>query len=86
MTDTAAKPAPVYTVWERPRYEDYSTEVWTGAEFAQALQVVVDRLGRDAVTPLDAPNVAALHRCGTPVSAFVATDADGEQRTVFITR
>lgn len=85
MTATTAKPAPVYTVWQRPRYEHYSTEVWTGEEFAQALTVAVGLLG-DTVAPLDAPNVAALHQAGKPVQAWVATDADGEQRVVFITR
>lgn len=87
MTDTATKPAPTYTVWERPRYTFVATEVWSGEEFGKALQVAVDRLGSAAVTPLDAPNTASLHQVGgKPVNGFIATDADGEQRVVFITR
>lgn len=87
MTDTTAKPVPVYTVWERPRYTDVATEVWSGEEFAKALRVAVDRLGSAAVTPLDARNTASLYKVGgTPVSGFVATDADAAQRVVFITR
>lgn len=87
MTDTTAKPAPVYTVWERVRYTDTATEVFSGESFAKALQVAVDVLGEAEVTPLDAPNTAALFKVGgTPVSGFIATDADGEQRVVFITR
>lgn len=87
MITATAKPAPVYTVWERPRYLDGGTEVWSGEEFGVALQVAVDRLGSADVAPLDARNTASLWKVGgTPVSGFVATDADGEQRVVFITR
>lgn len=86
-TATAPKPAPLYTVWERPRYEFVATEVWSGEEFGTALQAAVARLGAASVVPLDAANTASLHKVGgRPVSGFVATDADGEQRVVFITR
>lgn len=85
MTTTAAKPAPVYTVFVRVRYVD-STEIWTGENFAKALQVAVDQIGTDTVRPLDHTATVALRAAGTPVSAWLSTDADGDERIVFITR
>lgn len=77
--------APTYTVWDREVYVT-STEVWSGGDFAKALQVVVDTIGSGTSSPLDHTAVVALRAFGTPVAAFAVVDPDGGDRTVFITR
>lgn len=85
-TTTAPAPAPVYTVWVHPRYED-STECWSGEDFAKAIGEALARVGTDAAAPMDHNNVVALRSTGgVPVSAWLATDEDGDERIIFITK
>jgi hypothetical protein len=86
MKDTTAPaPAPVYTVWSRPRYTE-STEVWSGEDFAKAISVALAQVGVDSAHPMDHTNTVALRDAGIPVSAWMVTDGDGDERIVFITR
>lgn len=86
-TATAAKPAPLYTVWNHVRYTDTFTEVWSGEGFGTALSLAVGAVAGQDVRPLDPANTAALHKVGgRPLQAWVAVDADGGEHTVFITR
>lgn len=84
-TTTTTIPAPVYTVWNHPRYEGF-TEVWTGEDFTKALTVALDQVGADPSVPLDHNNTVALRHAGKPVSAWLVTGADGDERIVFITK
>jgi hypothetical protein len=76
-----------YTVWTHARYHAEHTEVWSGPDFAKALQAAVDSLAGQAQQPLDPAATAALHEVGgRPIQAWLAADADGDERVVFITR
>lgn len=77
--------APFYTVWNHPRYGDF-TEVWTGEDFTKALTVALDQVGADPSVPMDQNAVVSLRCAGKPVSAWLVTDVDGDERIIFITK
>ena len=81
MTETTT----TWTVWSRPRYTS-NTEVWTGGDFAKAVQVALDQVGTDTLVPLDPNAVVALRSAGKPVAVWLATDIEGDERIIFITR
>ena len=83
---TTTTPEPVYTVWDRVRYVE-STEVYSGEDFTKVLQIAVGLLSSlGSSRPLDASATVALRTSGTPVSAWLAVNADGDERIVYITR